>query len=82
MFEEGQRERDGAEGERQGREGGEEQPPRIRRMIEQGGLTIDNVKVESDQHDIPVSKLTSADGIMVKKGKRVRSSAVGHTAPE
>lgn len=42
----------------------------IRRMIEQGGLTIDNEKIETDQYEVAVSRLQSADGVMVKKGKK------------
>jgi tyrosyl-tRNA synthetase len=42
----------------------------IRRMIEQGGLSLDNEKIESDQYEVAVSRLKSADGVTVKKGKK------------
>ncbi|MBC7534058.1 MAG: tyrosine--tRNA ligase [Oligoflexus sp.] len=42
----------------------------VRRMIEQGGLTLDGEKVEVHTLMVDVSRLRAADGIMVKKGKK------------
>ena len=42
----------------------------VRRMIEQGGLTLDGDKVEAHTLMVDVSRLKAADGIMVKKGKK------------
>ena len=42
----------------------------VRRMIEQGGLTLDGEKVEVHTLTVDVSRLRAADGIMVKKGKK------------
>ncbi len=42
----------------------------VRRMIEQGGLTLDGEKVEVTTLEVDVARLLSAEGIMVKKGKK------------
>ncbi|RZA18832.1 MAG: tyrosine--tRNA ligase [Proteobacteria bacterium] len=42
----------------------------VRRMIEQGGLSLDGEKVESMNLSIDTDRLKSADGVMVKKGKK------------
>lgn len=42
----------------------------VRRMIEQGGLTLDGEKVEALTLMVDVSRLKARDGIMVKKGKK------------
>ncbi len=41
-----------------------------RRMIEQGGLTLDGNKVESLQSTVALTDLERPDGILVKKGKK------------
>ncbi|RYZ56383.1 MAG: tyrosine--tRNA ligase [Proteobacteria bacterium] len=42
----------------------------VRRMIEQGGLSLDGEKVEVHTFEVLTSRLRQADGIMVKKGKK------------
>jgi tyrosyl-tRNA synthetase len=42
----------------------------VRRMIEQGGLSLDGEKVEAHTFEVLTSRLRHADGIMVKKGKK------------
>lgn len=42
----------------------------VRRMIEQGGLSLDGEKVEAHTFEVLTSRLRQADGIMVKKGKK------------
>ncbi len=41
-----------------------------RRMIEQGGLSLDGEKVTSLQATLPLSELRKPDGVLVKKGKK------------
>lgn len=42
----------------------------VRRMIEQGGLSLDGEKVETMELSIDTERLKSKDGILVKKGKK------------
>ena len=42
----------------------------VRRMIEQGGLSLDGLKVESMELTVDTDRLKTADGILVKKGKK------------
>ncbi len=42
----------------------------VRRMIEQGGLTLDSEKVDDLNLMIELSRLKSADGILLRKGKK------------
>ncbi len=42
----------------------------VRRMIEQGGLSLDGEKVEAHTYMVETSRLKASDGIMVKKGKK------------
>ncbi|MBC7658195.1 MAG: tyrosine--tRNA ligase [Chitinophagaceae bacterium] len=42
----------------------------VRRMIEQGGLTLDGVKVDSLEFEVDTDRLKSEEGVLIKKGKK------------
>ena len=46
-----------------------------RRLVQQGGIVVDEKKVESIDESIPQEKL-AGDGIIIRKGKKVFHKAV------
>ena len=42
----------------------------VRRMIDQGGLSLDGVKVETMELTVDTDRLKTDDGVLVKKGKK------------
>lgn len=42
----------------------------MRRVIEQGGLTLDGEKIDSVQHLVTVERLRQPEGILLRKGKK------------
>ncbi len=42
----------------------------VRRVIEQGGLTLDGEKIDSVQHLVTVERLRQPEGILLRKGKK------------
>ena len=45
-----------------------------RRLIQQGGVTLDEQKVEA--HDLVVSKAALVEGVKIRKGKKVFHRAI------
>ena len=41
-----------------------------RRLVQQGGLSLNGEKVEDSRYEIPVTLLKAKDGLLVKKGKK------------
>jgi tyrosyl-tRNA synthetase len=42
----------------------------VRRLIEGGGLTLDNEKVSSTSATLALARLKTEDGVLVRKGKK------------
>lgn len=51
------------------------EPRRGRRLVQQGGIVVDEKKVESIDESIPQEKF-SGEGVIIRKGKKVFHKAV------